>query len=140
MTKTTKVIEFFSLTVFSSSFDEKVQKASAYYVVAYRNQSFLSFAWLNMSFLSSLAERHRSSNRQEKHVLKRIGEALIKENHDELLRKAVVLEENKEKQSDEVTLGEQFLDLIETGNKSADQQDNVHVFLTFLHRVALGIV
>jgi hypothetical protein len=77
---------------------------------------------------------------RENQALKQIGEALIKEKHDELIRKAAILKENHRFQSDEVQIGAQLLDLIEIANESADQQNSVHVFLTFLHRVALRIV
>lgn len=122
---------------FSRSFSdkEKVWKASAWYVIAYYRQSFLSFGWLMSSLMCSIA-KEKNLPTIDHQALKHLGRAVMKENlSDSIPEDAISV------QSDDadVKMGDRLLNFVRGTHEFVDEQKRVHQLLNFIHRVALDV-
>lgn len=119
---------------------EKLRKASAWYVTAYRAGTILSFGWI-MNYLMCDIRKMNQSPQEEHQAWKRIGQAMRAANLEETIRKAAFVYQLQVEEPENVCnlqkLGWQFLTLIDKFNETALVQNRAHKFLMFLHRVAL---
>lgn len=118
-----------------------MRKASAWYYVAYKAGTILSFGWVMDHFMSDIVKR-KQLIQQDHEALKIIGEAICKRGWKNLVEDLVLLwnidEKDYNNMSETEKLGSQFLNIIEIRNQSEPAQKWIHEWLTFLQNVALN--
>ncbi len=122
---------------------ERLRKASAWYYVAYKAGTFLSFGWIMDRLMSDII-KERQLPQEEHQALKRIGKAICNHDFEKFIKKLAnicnIQNGEDENLSDTERLGSHFLKIIEECSDSTNLQDCAHKFLIFLHEVALDIL
>ncbi|CAM4866237.1 unnamed protein product [Rotaria socialis] len=124
------------------NYREKLSKTSAWYYVAYKAGTILSFGWIMDRFMSVILAAKKIV--QEEHqALMRIGEAICAVGLENDIKKLADLcqveNAEHENQSETAKLGFQVLEIIEKLSQSVDRQPTAHLLLTILHEAALKI-
>ncbi|CAF5179895.1 unnamed protein product [Rotaria magnacalcarata] len=124
------------------NYGEKLRKTSAWYYVAYKAGTILSFGWIMDRFMSEILKA-KNKVQEEHQALIRIGEAIRLRGLENGIKKLADLfrmeNAEQENQSETAKLGFQFLEIIEKCSQSVDKQTLAHNLLAILHEVALNI-
>ncbi|CAF2053186.1 unnamed protein product [Rotaria magnacalcarata] len=124
------------------NYREKLRKTSAWYYVAYKAGTILSFGWIMDRFMSEILKA-KNKVQEEHQALIRIGEAIRLRGLENGIKKLADLfrveNAEQENQSETAKLGFQFLEIIEKCSQSVDKQTLAHNLLAILHEVALNI-
>jgi hypothetical protein len=122
---------------------EQLRKASAWYYVAYKAGTILSFGWIMDRLMSDIIKR-KGLPQEEHQAWKRIGKAIRNHGFEICIRNVASsynLEiEEYEDFSDTEKLGWKFLKIIDKCNESTNEQQFADKFLIFLHKIALNIL
>ncbi|CAF3551139.1 unnamed protein product [Adineta steineri] len=120
---------------------KKLQKASAWYYVAYKAGTILSFGWIMDQLMSDIMER-RQIPREEHQALKSIGTALYNQGFSTQIREQVskwqIDDANWMNYSETEILGDQFLKIIEQCNERYGELELANILLRMLHMIALN--
>jgi hypothetical protein len=136
---------FFSELIFNLYFsdDKRLRKASAWYFVAYKAGTTLSFGWIMNRLMCDIIKQ-KKIDQEEHQALKCIGKAICNHGLHMIIKNLassynIVTEDNRNF-SDTEKLGYEFLEIIDQCNESLNAQEFADKFLIFLHKVALNIL
>ncbi|UJR36496.1 hypothetical protein I4U23_029217 [Adineta vaga] len=125
------------------SYPEQLNKASAWYYVAYKAGTLLSFGWIMNRLMSDII-KYKQIRQEDHQAWKRIGQAIHTQDFADLIKQLPrgfsFDNEECEDLSEMEILGWQFLKIIELANNHDRTQEEAHKFLVFLHRIALNII
>lgn len=125
------------------NYNDKLRKASAWYYVAYKAGSILSFGWIMNRLMADIIALKQLPQKDHQ-ALKRIGQSIVKSNFAHTIQHLAILfnirTDEYEALSNIEILGSQFLEITKFFNESAREQNSANKFLIFLHRIALNIL